>query len=196
VAAILAVADVNILDIAIHELDGNTVVDELVVDTPHDWDSALTATREKLDAIGVYLLSSAEVRRREDPVLTTLSWVEDLLSAPSHDRDDALARLVARAAAATRACVLPAARARQVSAGRIALDQGTVVVQRTADLPVQIAAVGESLRWLVALPDSADSPELVAFATRPLSLRFTSTEVARAAAVIRMHQTLLSAVGV
>jgi predicted amino acid-binding ACT domain protein len=194
VASVLAEASVNILDIAIHEIDGSTVVDELVVDAPDDWD--LAATREQLDAVGVYLLSSAEVRSREDAVLTTLSWIEDLISTPAEERDEGLARLVARAASATKACVMSAGRARQVGAGRAALDRGTVVVQRTADLPVQIAATGESLRWLLAVPDSFTDPEVVAFATRPLSLRFTSTEVARAAAVARLHRRLRAEVGV
>jgi hypothetical protein len=70
------------------------------------------------------------------------------------------------------------------------------VVQRTADLPVQIATSGESLRWLLAVPDSFETPTLVAFATRPLSLRFTGTEVARAAAVVRMHRRLLAVAAV
>lgn len=189
IASVLAEAQVNILDIAIHEIDGTTAVDELVVEAPDDWD--LPATRESLDVIGAYLLSSAQVRTREDPVITALTWLEDLLSAPVADRDDALAVAVGRAASASRACVLPAARARQVSAGRAALERGAPVVQRTADLPVQVAMASESLRWLLAVTDDADSPRLVAFATRPLSLRFTATEVARAAAVTRLHRTLL-----
>jgi predicted amino acid-binding ACT domain protein len=194
VAAVLAEAQVNILDIAIHEIDGTTAVDELVVDAPDDWD--LAKTRERLDAVGVYLLSSAEVRHREDPVLTALSWVEELVRGEPTDREDTLARVVARAAGASRACVLGVDRARQVSAGRAALGGGTVVVQRTADLPVQIAVSGESLRWLVAVPDSFESPTVVAFAARPLSLRFTSTEVGRISAVVRAHRSLLAVAGV
>ncbi|MDX6274682.1 MAG: hypothetical protein QOJ92_1892 [Frankiales bacterium] len=190
VTAALAESRVNILDIVIHEIDGSTVVDEVIVDAPEDWD--LVATREALDAIGVHLLSSAEVRRREDPVLTALGWVDELVAAAPEEREDALARLVARAAGASRACVLSASRARQVSAGRAALDRGAAGVQRTADLPVQMATSGESLRWLLAVPDSFESPALVAFATRPLSQRFTGTEVARAGAVVSTHRRLLA----
>lgn len=192
VAAVLAEATVNILDIVIHEIEGSTVVDELVVEAPDDWD--LVETRVRLDAAGVHLLSSAEARRREDPVVTALGWVEDLLS--SGDAEEGLARVVARAAGATGACVLSAARARQVGAGRVAIERGSPVVQRTADLPVLLAPAGEALRWLVAVPDSSTAPELVAFATRPLSLRFTATEVARVAAVVRLHRRILAAVPV
>lgn len=193
VAAVLGESGVNILDIVIHEIDGATVVDELVVEAPEDWD--LVDTRERLDAVGVYLLSSAEARRREDPVLTALGWVEELLRPPADD-GSALERVVARAASATKACVLSATRARQVSAGRAALDRGGPVVQRTADLPIQLAAPSESLRWLVAVPDSAEAAGTVAFATRPLSLRFTATEVARIAAVVRLHGRLSAVVPV
>lgn len=193
VAAVLGETGVNILDIVIHEIDGSTVVDELVVEAPDDWD--LVDTRERLDAVGVYLLSSAEARRREDPVLTALGWVEDLIGVDA-ENDTALARVVARAASATKACVLTATRARQVAAGRAALERGTPVVQRTADLPVQLARAGESLRWLVAVPDAAEDPSTVAFATRPLSLRFTATEVARIAAVVRLHRRLTAVVPV
>lgn len=188
VAATLADAQVNILDIVIHEIEGATVVDELVVEAPDEWD--LPSTREALDAIGAYLLSSAEVRSREDPVITAIAWIEELVSAELHD--NALATAVARAASASRACVLTADRARQVSAGRAALERGSPVVQRTADLPLQVASAGESLRWLLAVADDPESPSVVAFATRPLSLRFTSTEVARATALVRMHGRLRS----
>lgn len=190
----LAEGGVNILDIVIHEIDGSTVVDELVVEAPDEWD--LVETRERLDAAGVYLLSSAEARRREDPVLTALGWASDLIGAEPGEAESALARVVARAASATKACVLTAARARQVAAGRAALERGTPVVQRTADLPVQLAPAGESLRWLVAVPDAAEDPATVAFATRPLSLRFTATEVARIAAVVRLHRRLTASVPV
>lgn len=188
VAAVLAEDGVNILDIAIHEIDGATVIDELVVEAPEDWD--LVETRVKLDAVGIYLLSSAEAHRRADPIVTAFDWVEELVAADPGDRDQTLARIVARAASASRACILPLARARQVGAGRAALERGRPVVARTADIPVQIAQAGESLRWLVAVPDSAADPEVVAFATRPLSLRFTGTEVARAAAAMRLHRAL------
>lgn len=184
-AALLAADGVNILDIAVHEIDGPTVVDELVVDAPDGWD--LAASRERLDAVGVHLLSSGLVHGRADPVVTTLGHVHELVLAPPGDLD-ALARLVGRVAGTSRACVLPAERARQVSAGRAALSRGTPVVQRTADLPLAVAA-GQQLRWLVAVPDGAPA-ELVAFATRPLSLRPTATEVARTAALVRLHRAL------
>lgn len=191
-AAVLADCGVNILDIAIHEIEGSSVVDELVVQAPDDWD--LVDTRGRLDAVGVHLLSSVEARRREDPVVTALGWVDDLLA----DREEhaGLARVVARAAGATGACVLTAARAQQVAAGRAALDRGSPVMQRTADLPVGLASAREALRWLVAVPDPADPPELVVFATRPVSLRFTSTEVARVAAVVSLHRRLRTMVPV
>ena len=188
IAAAIAEAEGNVLSLDIHELDGATAVDEVVVEAPEGWDASLLAAR--LAAAGVELLSCALAVDRVDPMVRALRFAGALVASdPSRDTLE-LGRAVLEVTGASAAWVSPRREAVQYEAGRRALAHDGPIVLRTDDLP---PSVNDDLRgpvWLLAVPDGRLDVGLVAFATRPIALRFTTSEIARVEALLALHAVL------
>lgn len=183
----------NVVSVDVQEVDGNSAVDEMVVDLPDDAD--LEALARELTATGAgALVSHAPGAARVDPVLRALRWACAMASAEGAPEaaDDELARAVAESAGSPWAWVGDVAEARRYEAGRLALDRAKPVAQRVADadVPARLLPGAPGEVWLLAVPDGRLDPRRVAFVARPLAMRFTATEVARVAGLLGLRRQL------
>jgi hypothetical protein len=179
----------NVISVDVQEVDGDLAVDEIVVDlpdsmTPDGLRQALASERAGT------LLSHQAPRPYDDPVLRALHWAGALAEVDEQDRGDELARAIADLCSASGAWVSTTSEARRHEAGRFALERGAPVAQRTTDLPTW--AVPDSPRgaWLLAVPDDGMAATRVAFLARPAGLRFTTTEISRVVALLRVARRL------
>ena len=187
VASVLGRRGGNVASVDIHELEGESAVDEIVVEVNDDWEPAALA--DDLAAAGASLLSAEPERELRDPIVSALGWSSALLAARAHECDLELGRAVMELTSAAAAWVCPVSEAVAYGAGRLALERGAPVVQRTDD-PIPGANGLPSSVWLLAVPDGYLGAELVAFAARPLAVRFTSSEIARVEALLMLRRQL------
>lgn len=190
VAAAIAAAEGNVMSIDIHELDAGNAVDEIVVDAPDDWDVAALA--QAIAEHGADLLSCGPAVDRVDPMVRGLRYAAALIAAdPARDTLE-LGRAVLELTSATAAWVSSHAEAMAYEAGRRAIEHGGPIVMRTDDLPTSVKWDVRGPVWLLAAPGGADDDAFVAFATRPLALRFTASEVERVACLLLLYRLLSS----
>ncbi|HEV7886274.1 MAG TPA: hypothetical protein VGO92_01860 [Acidimicrobiales bacterium] len=188
VASVIAAGDGNVLSLDIHELDGAQAVDEIVVEAPEEWDTS--ALERRLAGVGADLLSCAPAVDRDDPMVRALRFAGALVAAdPSRDQLE-LGRAVLEVTGASSAWVSSRGEAVQFEAGRRAMAHDGPVVLRTEDVPASVRADSRGPVWLLAVPDGRLEPTLVAFATRPLGLRFTTSEITRVEALLALHAVL------
>lgn len=188
VAAAIAAANGNVVSLDIHELDGAKAVDEIVVEAPDDWDVAAIGAR--IAEVGADLLSCAPAVDRADPMVRALRFAGALVAAdPSRDTLE-LGRAVLEVTSANSAWVSTRAEAVEWEAGRRAIAHDGPIVLRTDDLPPSVRLDTRGPLWLLAVPDGRMEPSLVAFATRPLALRFTTSEITRVEALLALHAVL------
>ena len=190
VSRVLATCRLNVVEVAIHEVDGERAVDEIVVHGPvpahHDLSPALTG-------VGADLLSIAPCEMRGDPVVTALTWVAATLEAPA--RRSALATGLRLLSGLDNLYVATVEQAVLWPIGVAAVRQGRLVVQRLARVPDPLRTVPDgdgSGAWVLAVPDSGD-PSFVVLAARPYSMRFTATELNRLSAVLDCRRGLIDA---
>ena len=121
-------------------------------------------------------------------MLDALGWAREW-----RGRRDATAvrRILASACHSSKVWVAPIDEAREVPVGRLALARGAPLVQRSHDLPAPLGGKPASPMWLLAVPDGQPQARSIAFLSRPGSLRFTSSEVARVDALMGLHRTLV-----
>jgi hypothetical protein len=188
VSRVLATHGLNVVELAIHEVEGDRAVDEIVV---HGNPPARAELAPALAAAGADLLSVAPCEMRGDPVVTALTWVSATLETPW--RRSALATGLRLLTGLDTLYVAPVAEAAAWPIAVAAMRQGSVVVQRLAQPPEPLRAVPDresSGVWVLAAPDLAD-PAFVVVAARPYSIRFTATEINRLAAVLDCRRRLV-----
>ena len=188
VSRVLARRGLNVVEVAIHEVEGNSAVDEIVVhgETPLAHDELAPA----LLGVGAELLSIAPCEMLGDPVVTALTWVTSTVEAPM--RRSALATGIRMLTGLDNVQVVPVDQALLWPIAVAAVRQGGVVVQRLAQPPEPLRTtpdVDGSGVWVLAAPDSVD-PTYVVVASRPYSIRFTATEINRLAAVLDCRRQL------
>jgi ACT domain len=191
VGRVLAGCGLNVVEVAIHEVEGSRAVDEIVVhgDPP---DYALLAPA--LAAVGTDLLSVAPCEMRGDPVVTALTWVTATLDGPA--RRSALATGLRTLTGLENVYVARIEEAMQWPIAAAAVNQRQVVVQRLALAPEPLRTAPDrdgSGAWVLAAPDGGD-PAFVVIAARPYSIRFTATEINRLAAVLDCRRRLAATV--
>ena len=192
VGRVLAAHGLNVVEVSIHEVEGNRAVDEIVVhgDASLSWSDLSPA----LAGVGAELLSVGPCEMRGDPVVTALTWVTATLEAPR--RRSALVTGIRLLTGIDPAVVLPVEEALRWPIGMTAVRQGRVVVQRLARAPEPLAQEadvdGGTGVWVLAAPDGPH-PAYVVLAARPYSVRFTSTELNRLGAVLDSRRRLLAA---
>jgi hypothetical protein len=187
VASVLSRHGGNVAAVDIHELEGEAAVDEIVVEVPEDWEPSQLV--DDLAAAGATLLSAAPELEVRDPIVTALGWASALLASRAHDSDLELGRAVMELTSASAAWVCSIAEAVRFDAGRLALERGAPVVQRT-DEPIAGADGLAPPVWLLAVPDGQLGAGLVAFAARPVNVRFTASEIARVEALLVLRRQL------
>ena len=188
VGRVLAGRGLNVVEVAIHEVEGDRAVDEIVV---HGNRLSYAELSPALTAVGADLLSVGPCELLGDSVVTTLTWVTATLEAPN--RRSALATGLRMLTGIDNVYVATVEQAMAWPIAASAVRRGGLVVQRMAHAPEPLRARPEddgSGVWMLAAPD-APHPSYVVVAARPYSIRFTSTEINRLAAVLDCRQRLI-----
>jgi hypothetical protein len=179
----------NVVAVDIHELDAETAVDEILLETVDPWDAGRLAAG--LEASGARLISWAPAVGWKDPVVRSLRWAAAIASATPQESELELGRAVGEVANATAAWVCDAEAAMAYEVGREAMERGQAVVGRTDYLPsgVDLGEPGEMC--ILAVPDGDLLARVVAFAVRPVGQQFTASEIARIEALLLLYRTLV-----
>jgi ACT domain len=187
----LARLGVNVVELAIHEVDGPRAVDEVIVSSAQELPTSLFD--EALSLAGADLLSLTSCVTRLDPVVAAMTWMTESCDRPA-DRAT-LARGVEAVTGISGVRIVSAEVAARHEVTAAALRRGRTVVQRLEDLPDFVDATRAGARWLLAAPDRPEG-QLLVVASRPFSLRFTSTELRRLSALLDCRNRLMqSALG-
>lgn len=189
VAGVIAECGGDVISVDIHELDGDVAVDEIVVEVPSDWEPGYLADALTRTGAGV-LLSSQRADGARDPIVAALRWCTAMVAAGPDACDLELGRAVLEVTHASAAWTCDVEQALDLPAASLALERGGPVVLRTDALPREYAENLPRSVWVLAAPDSALNPTVVAFAARPLSLRFTPSEVARVEMLLFLRREL------
>src|SRR3954447_24199701 len=191
VGRVLAGCGLNVVEVAIHEVEGDRAVDEIVV---HGEPLEYRLLAPALAAVGADLLSIAPCEMHGDPVVTALTWVTATLDSPA--RRSALATGLRMLTGLDHLYVATTEQALRWPIAAAAVRQRQFVVQRRAQPPEPLRTVGPdgdgSGVWVLAVPDAAD-PAYVVIASRPYSIRFTATEINRLSAVLDCRRRLIAA---
>jgi hypothetical protein len=173
----------NIVSIDVHEVDGATAVDEIVVDVSDDWVPGPLALTLATTRVGT-LLSSRRITTVDDPMVGALEAVAMMIRGDQDELDAACCAAVLSLAHGVSARVLDMDAALLDPAARTAIDRRGSVVHR--DGP------DGSPGWVLAALDHAERPRAVALVARPLNVRFSATEVSRVEAILGVRRALLA----
>jgi hypothetical protein len=189
VATVVSELNGDVVSVDVHEVDGNNAVDELVVEFLTGLDPGALA--DALDRGGAgRLLACSPADERADPVVEALQWARELVAAPAPDEVATLERVLGEACPAAAVWVAPIDEARAVAAGRLALVRSLPVVQRAEEMPPGFGVDAPGPVWLLAVADGHQPTRAIAFLARPISLRFTASEVARVHALTAIARAL------
>jgi predicted amino acid-binding ACT domain protein len=172
VSAEIAAADANITSIDVHEIDGNTAVDEIVVAVAEDWAPKVLAESLALSGAGV-LLSSRRMVSNDDALASALRSAAAMVGS-TPDMADAEYRSALLALAHGSSARLVGIDSDDPAA-RMALERRTSIVSRDGEHG-----------WVLAALDDTVEPAAVALISRPLNVRFSATEVSRVEALLRL----------
>ncbi|HEX9467589.1 MAG TPA: ACT domain-containing protein [Acidimicrobiia bacterium] len=190
VAAVIASVGANIVSVDVHEVDGVTAIDELVIEAPTRIDFDALGTQLDTRA-GAVLLSHQRRDEELDPVTEALKQATTLVAAEPDQRDEELRQAILRICVCSQSWTCDAEDARMVAAGLRALERERAVIHKS-DLPVAgLTSDTPSRVWLLAVPYGAGSEERVAFVARPLSLRFSASEIARVEALVSLRDRIV-----
>lgn len=181
----LAALGADVIEVAIHEVDGARAVDEIVVNAPNRVTRPVLAAA--VAAAGAVLLSARTCEPRLDVVVAALTW-----AAETGDRARSASALkqgveVVTGIAPAQLVSADLAETHEVTAA--ARRRGRPVVHRVDSVPEFVTGTHTGPRWLLAVPDRRDG-DLVVVAVRPFSVRFTATELRRLAALLGCYQML------
>ena len=188
-ANVLAGAGANVVRLDVHDLDGPLVVDDIVV--AFDGDP---------DRVGVLLMAAGAGEltawRSEtstaDSVVRVLDWARGVVQAGIGYDDLELSRALLGVCSADVAWVATIAEsaAGTSSLALAAIESGRPQLKRVDVLPDVLVSNGGAPAWVAAIVDRSDDPHLVALVARHRTDRFTSTELARASALLALHREL------
>jgi hypothetical protein len=178
----IAESNANILSIDVHEVDGNTAIDEIVVEVGDEWTPGALAGALALAGVG-NLLSSRLVVASDDPVTGALEAVVAMVSGNPGSVDAECTQALLSLALGSSARLLDVEAAVLDPTGRLAVDRRGAIVSRVEE--------GDEVSWVLAAPDDPIDPHTVALVTRPIDMRFSATEVSRVEALLRIRRSLL-----
>ena len=190
ITRVLARLRMNVVEVAIHEVDGLRAVDEILVESGEPL--AISSLRGSLAAAGADLLSITPCEVRTDLVVAAAAWVCESIAAPQRRGTHVAAGHALTGINPVH--VVAAAEAEGTDIGLAAIRRGRPVVKRLEELPPFLVGDGlrGSARWVLAAPDGQD-PTVVVFASRPFSVRFTATELRRLTAVLDCRRRMIDA---
>ena len=178
--AAVARCGADIVTVDVQELDGATVIDELVVETGPSSPGALRAALLEAGALAVVSTSTAP--RLTDAIVRCLDGIGALVGSLAEGAVEEAPleqlRALCRADAAT---WVPVTEADEVSVAARVLAKGAP------------ASEPEDEGWSLALPHPEEDPTAVYLVRRLGPMRFSATEVARLRAVLRLHRRLCPA---
>jgi hypothetical protein len=189
VATVVSELNGDVVSVDIHEVDGRNAVDELVVEFLTGLDPGELGTALERTGAG-RLLSCSPTPARADPVVEALAWARDIVAAYGGDDTTVLTHVLGEACPAAAVWVAPIDDGREVAAGRLALVRGLPVVQRAEEMPAGFGVDAPGPVWILALTDGGEPTRNIAFLARPISLRFTASEVRRADSLMAIQRAL------
>jgi hypothetical protein len=193
VGRVLAGQAMNVVEISIHEVEGDRATDEIVVQC-----AAMPQYDELQDALaaaGGVLLSVASCNPGTDLVVQTMTWMSAMLDGP--DRRRVFANGVRSVVGVDPAQVVRITDVANLGIVAEAVSTGRVVVQHVSRLPevVRDPVDADDMTtgsWLLAAWDGIPDGYVV-LAARPYGIRFTSTELSRLAALIDCRRQMIRA---
>jgi hypothetical protein len=171
------------VSIDVHEVDGETAVDEIVVDVALDWAPRTLAASLAASGAGT-LLSSRRVTTVEDPLVSVLRSLGKLLNNDAGAFEAETGRALLAVAHGSTARILTLDEAMREDAARASIERGASLVTRADDHG-----------WSLTAVDDPSDPKLVAIVSRSLNLRFSATEVARVEALLRLCRVVVPVPG-
>jgi predicted amino acid-binding ACT domain protein len=190
VSRVLAGLSMNVVEVSIHEVEGERATDEIVVhcEAMPTYDTL----RAAVAGTGAELLSVGPCSPRNDPIVDGLTWVTAMLDAP--ERRSTLATGIRTLAGIDPVQVVPAADVEQLAIVAAAITTGRVVVQHVARVPELLrdayVAPDESGAWVLAASDGMPGG-FVVLGARPYAIRFTATELSRLSALLDCRRQLI-----
>jgi hypothetical protein len=186
--AIVARHDANIVSVDIHEIEGPTAIDDIVVHVPDGWEPGRLSAALAEESTAT-LLSAQRLSVSPDAVLATLRSCVAMLHADAEGLDRECETALALLSPGSTAWLADPSGAAGIEAGRLALERKESTILRSADLGEHTSGDTEP-GWVLAALDDHLEPRVVAFVARPESLRFSSTEVERVEALLRFRRIL------
>lgn len=183
VTSALAALAVDVSAIDVLEVDGRSVVDELLLRLPTGVQAQ--EVRDVLRLAGADVLSLAVDPGRSDPVVRALELVRGVLENPGDA--DASGRALAKAAYGDVGAVFDVGVAARFPLARRALDGGVPASAPAGPDASPLAVPGGWVLWVA--PNVAD-PQSVAVVGRRLNVRFSATEAARLRALATLLECL------
>ena len=187
---VLAGLAMNVVEVSIHEVEGERATDEIVVHC--EAMPTFAALHEAVGSAGAELLSVGPCLPRTDPTVASLTWVTALLDGP--ERRSTLATGIRTLAGIDPVHVVPVTQVADLAIASAAITTGRVVVQHVARIPELFrdayVAPAETGAWLLAAWDGIPSG-LVVLGARPYGVRFTATELSRLSALLDTRRQLI-----
>ena len=179
--AALAALHVDVASVDVLEVDGSTVVDELLLRVPGG-----VSAQEVEDALrlggAVDVLSTTVDARHGDATVRAMELLTSVVAAPQDA--DAPGRALARVAYADAGLLLDVGEAARFPLGQRARELGVPSSGRGGPDASPLAVPGG---WVLWVAPSVPDPQRVAVVARRLDVRFSATEAAR----LRSFVTLL-----
>ena len=183
--AVLADHGASIRSVDIHQVDGDTAIDEIICEGPEEWEPVALAP--DIAATGATLISILEVDQPRDALAVGLLWAAAVAGA-GPALDEHLAFGLAELVSAPMAWLASADDAAEGEGAALALERGSPVVVRTTGFIGPAGPVSDG--WLLVAADDPLEPQVLAFAWRPRSMRFAACDVARMEALLAFRRQL------
>ncbi|MBW8827340.1 MAG: ACT domain-containing protein [Acidobacteria bacterium] len=187
-AGVLAEHGASIRSVDIHQVDGDSAIDEIIVEAQEEWEPV--SLGGDIAAIGSSLVSVLEVDQPNDALAGGLQWAAAVVAAGVPGCDAHLAYGLAQLLAAPLAWLSPLDEGAALEGAPLALERGSPVVVRTAGFDGPAGPVPDG--WLLVAADDPLDPQTLAFASRPKSMRFAACDVARIEAILAFRTQLVS----
>lgn len=189
VAAVLAGLEVDVASVDVLEVDGSTVVDELLLRLPPGVEAGQVEDALRLGG-ALQVLSSKVDRPRGDATVTALELIGSVIGAP---RDaDAPGRALARLAYADSGMLVDVGEAARFPLARRSLEGGVPAAGRAGPDESPLAAVSG---WVMWVTPAVSRPQQLAVVARRLDVRFSATEAARLRAFVTVLDVLSTVPG-
>lgn len=181
VTTAVAALGVDVAGIDVLEVDGNTVVDELLLRLPEDRVTAQEVEEALRRAGAVDVLSSVETRPTVDATVRAFDLARHVLGAPADA--DAAGRALASCVQADQGALVAPTDAAHFELAVRALDGG---VPATARATPEAAPLAVDAGWVMWVAPQVPHPSRLAVVGRRLNVRFSATEAARLRAFVTL----------